>query len=242
MGPRDQFQSSFSTRSLIEIAYNLKPGSGRVLAGPSWLDSDWYIVVGKIPDGLFADMQDMPAKQRGEQVHLMAQAMLADRFKLKVHFEMREMLVYNLVVKKGGPKLITAKEPPPGPSAPPLNPDIPIRLEDMRQGIRLLTKAPNNREMTVKGESVEAWTQGPFLGLDRPVVNKTGLTGRYDLTLNWVPDQLSSSGPGPSAISNASEGPSLFTALQEQLGLKLVPAKGPLEVIVIDHIERPSEN
>lgn len=93
-------------------------------------------------------------------------------------------------------------------------------------------------EMTATGQTLDAFVELPFFGLGRPVVNKTGLTGTYDFVLDWTPDQ------GESAADSADGGdaPSLFAALQEQLGLKLVSTKSPVEIVVIDHIELPSGN
>jgi uncharacterized protein (TIGR03435 family) len=242
-GARNIARSKLNTRTLIAIAYNLRFNSDRVLGGPGWLDTKWYVIDGKIPDELFAEMQKMTPEQRSNQVDLMWQALLADRFRLKVHFETREMPIYELVVAKGGPKLTPAKEPPPAPTTAPSEPGNPLRPEDMRQGVRVLRKTRTITEMTVKAEPMDAWVSMPFLGLGRPVVNKTGLKGKYDFTLNWTQDDLSASPAlGGLAAPSESDGQSLFTAMQEQLGLKLVPTKGPVEVIIIDHIELPSEN
>jgi uncharacterized protein (TIGR03435 family) len=246
--PQNIFRlTNVTARDLVRTAYGLPPGPAtlRVLAGPGWIDTNHYNVEGKVPDELFAEMQKTPAQQQRNQMLLMAQSLLADRFKLKVHFEQREMPIYELVVAKNGPKLTPAKEPPPGSDAlPPLpaNGGTP-RPEDLRQGILLIAKQAS-MEMTAKGQTLDAlFIQILFLGLDaRPVVNKTGLTGKYDFTLAWTPDQLTRPATDNPAPQNAPDGPSLMTALQEQLGLKLVPTKGLVEVVVIDHIELPSEN
>lgn len=149
-----------------------------------------------------------------------------------------------LVVAKGGSKLTPAKESPAAPVTvpPPPGPGSPLPPEDMRQGIRVLRKTPAVSEMTVKGETLDIWVQSPFLGAARPIVNKTGLPGKYDFTLNWAPNQPGTSGQDVLSAPGETDLPSLFTALQEQLGLKLVPTKAPVEVIIIDHIELPSDN
>jgi uncharacterized protein (TIGR03435 family) len=223
-----------TARDLVRVAYGLPPSvsSTRVFGGPGWIDSNRYDVVGKIPDAAFASMQKLPARERGKQISLMLQALLADRFKLMVHFETREMAIYELVVAKGEAKLTLAKEVPTGLPLPP--PGNPPRPEDMRQGLMVLRKAPGVMEMTAKGQTLDALAQQPFFSLGSPVVNKTGLTDKYDFVLDWSPDQA-----GADVLTDAA---SLFTALQEQLGLKLVQTKGQVEVVVIEHIELPSEN
>jgi bla regulator protein BlaR1 len=176
-------------------------------------NSEQYEIQAKIEDSQYAAMQKTTPAQQREQVDLMEQALLADRFKLKVHFETREMPGYALTIAKGGPKLTPAKE---GEST---------RISEL------------GNEMTVRAATLDQWIQSPFLG-GRTAVNQTGLKEAYDFTLTWS-EQLGTASPGQESGADA---PSLFTAVQEQLGLKLVPAKVPVEVIVIDHIERPSEN
>ncbi len=253
-GARNVSRFAGTTKMLLEAAFNIPTGSDtRVIGGPSWLNNDRYTIEGKIPDDLVAKSQTMTVDQRVRQMHLMQQSLLADRFKLKVHFETREMPIYELVVAKGGSKLTPAKDPPIVPEAPPATSTPPVagnppllpgpggmNPATMRQGVMAFRK-DGGTEMTVKGMTLDAVIQGPFFGVhDRSIVNKTGLMDRYDFTLNWAPDQVAA--PGAENAAPAGDGPSIFTALEEQLGLKLVPAKGPVEVIVIDSIERPSEN
>ena len=204
---------------LILFAFNLPFGSERtrIMGGPEWLGSDQYEIQAKINDSLYAAMQKMTPSQQREQVDLMEQSLLADRFKLKVHFETREMPVYALVVAKGGPKLTQANEG------------------------EATSISSLNCEMTAKAISLDdfahssLWT--PIDG--RLVLNQTGLKGTYDFTLNWAQDQAAAPAPGQDSAPDLSP---IFTAIQQQLGLRLVPSKAPVEVIVIDHIERPSEN
>jgi bla regulator protein BlaR1 len=201
---------------LIESAYNLPVGSGsRILGGPDWLrqDIDQFEVQAKIEDSEFAAMQKMSPAQQRERVALMQQSLLADRFKLKLHFETRELPAYALTIAKSGAKLSPAK------------PDESSRISTLgnQQG----------SEMTAIAVTLKQFVLSPLLtgsAGGRLVVDQTGLKGAFDFTLKWTPEQL------------AADGPSFFTAIQEQLGLQLVPAKAPLEVIVIDHIEQPSAN
>lgn len=231
-----------NTRSLIESAYNVPYGADdRVVGGPGWLNSEKYDIEEKIPDEIAAKMQTMSIVERTTEIALMKESLLASRFKLKVHFEMRELPVYELVVAKGGAKLKTM--------------DAGIRSTPFASSGYFDTFGPNNgltvsrdgqgRHMLAKGMALDRVAQDfQEVGDDtggRTVVNKTGLTGQYDFTLDWMPEQ-GAAAPGVDGAAAASEGPSIFTALQEQLGLRLVPAKGMVEVIVIDSIERPTEN
>lgn len=238
---------NFTARDLVQVAYGLPPGTAkeRVLGGPGWIDGTRYDVDAKIPDATFAEMQKIPPKQRGNQMCLMVQALLKDRFKLATHIETQERPIYELVLAKGGPKMTPAKELPPDEAnatrqLPP--PGTPPRPENMRQGLLVVRKTGTTvMEMTARGQTLEDLTQQPFFGLGSPILNKTGLTGKYDFILDWTPDRLALAGSALD-LPNDADAPSLFTALQEQLGLRLVLTKGPVEVVVIDHIEMPSEN
>ena len=146
------------------------------------------------------------------------QTLLETRFQLQTHRETRELPEYSLMVEKSGVK-------PEG-----------LRVTDKaRRGI-------NARSGAMTGEAAPMANLALVLSrqLGRPVVNNTGLAGNYDFSLQWTPD-LSPAAPGDQTVTD-SPGPSLFTALREQLGLRLETTKGPVEVIVIDRAERPSEN
>jgi uncharacterized protein (TIGR03435 family) len=250
-----------TTKDLIEGAYNIPYGAGeRVVGGPGWISSDRYIIEGKVPEDLMARMATMEGTESRMQNSLMKQSLLADRFKLKVHFETREMPVYALVVAKGGSKV---KPTDPNAAVAPLYFPAPggAKLADpnappVRQYMN--TFGPNHRlivtgdgrgvlEMTTNGVAMDNVAQSLEEVVDdlggRTIVNKTGLDGQYDFKLKWAPQQTASA-PAANADSAAMENdaPSIFTALEEQLGLKLVPAKGMVEVVVIDNIERPSQN
>jgi uncharacterized protein (TIGR03435 family) len=175
----------------------------------------------------------MTREQRRNQICLMRQELLAHRFKLKVHFETRVMPIYELMVAKGGPKLTPRNEPPPVPNTPPLGLSNPP--EEVPQGIRVIRKTQTITEMTVKGEPMNAWVPMPFLGLDRPVVDKTGLSGKYDFTLSWTQDSSASRESGGLAAPGDSDGPSLFTVMQ---GAAWVEA-GANEGVGRSHHHRP---
>lgn len=230
-----------TAQELIKIAYNLPvAASGRVLGAPSWTGAVRYDVQGKIPDALFAEMQKMTPEEKKEKRGLLLQDLLANRFKLKIHFETREMPIYELRVVKGGPKLTPSKELP-ATSSSASKPRDPMSFVQAHGGAVVIRKAQRS-QMIVRSMTLQAWAQGGMLGLERPVVNKTGLEGKYDFTLDWSPDLPPTPPMDTAAAPNASDGPSLFTAIEEQLGLKLASVKGPVEVIVIDHIENPSPN
>ena len=215
---RDQLHMILPIEILITNAFNLRVGSGkRIIGGPDWLrqDIDQFEIQAKIDDTQFAAMQKMPPAQQREQVALMEQSLLADRFKLKVHFETRDLPIYTLVIAKGGPKLTPAKE------------GEPTKLAFL------------SGQLTATAVTLDLFSHSPFLSPathGSQVIDQTGLKGAYDFTLNFSPEQSAA----PDATIETD--PPMFTAIQQQLGLRLVPSKGPVEVIVIDHIELPSAN
>lgn len=251
--PAESRTINVTTRNLIEQAYRIPwtPGfNDRVLGGPGWIDSNRYDIDARIDESLSAALEKMPNDQRREQTSLMMQSLLADRFKLKVHFELRELPVFALAVAKGGPKLTPARELAPSTEEgqSPASVAFPPRAENMRKGI-FVSYSGRLAEMTSKGEPLDdlvQWLAGYSEIGGRTVVNQTGLTGTYNFKLLWTRERPTTQGPeggqqGPVPSADA-DGPSLFTALHEQLGLKLVPTKGPVEVLIVDHIELPSAN
>jgi bla regulator protein blaR1 len=152
------------------------------------------------------------------------QSLLADRFQLRQHAEMKQLPVYLLEVAKGGPKL-----------------KVSANSSDVSGGPKLGT-----------GFLAGNQTDVPFLAqtlsqmVGRPILDRTGLSGKYDFELTWTPDQSSATnavgGVAPPLAVADSDRPNIFTALQEQLGLKLDPSRAPVTVIVVDHIETPSAN
>ncbi len=198
---------------LIQIVYNLKPFL--IFGSPGWLDSEEWAIVAKPPEGT----PPVNPPKITPELRLRLQALLADRFHLVVHHETREMPVYALVVAKNGPKL----KPPDG------------KNFGLRMGRGVI--------LTTGGAKIALLASLISNQFDRPVIDETGLTDAYSITLRWTPDP-------PAAAPNQAQttstvdatGPSIFTALQEQLGLKLESKRKPVEVLVIDHIEHPSEN
>jgi uncharacterized protein (TIGR03435 family) len=219
---------------LMQNAYRVQPFL--IVGGPSWIGSDTYDVVAKT---------DGPAST--DQVRLMLQMLLEERFKLKVRRETREVPVYALVVGKNGPKLPTAEGECVAGVLNGLPPRLPARGKVPSLPCDGFSVRPNQGVETLYGlnVSMSAMARGPLSQmLERPVVDKTGLAGRYFVELEWTPvesrPQVEAGNPGQSAPD--SSGPDIFMAIQEQLGLKLEPAKAPVEVIVIDHVERPEAN
>jgi uncharacterized protein (TIGR03435 family) len=197
----------------------------RILGGPKWIDSARFDIEAK-PDSSVADqLQKLGPEQRHLQIQAMFQQLLADRFKLVVHWETRELPVYALVASKNGPGLKKTT------------------LPDGETGL-----SSGTGRFTAKGVTMEelskALTNDLSRDLGRVVIDKTGMAGRYDAEIKWTPeaDSVASNGGTDSAATGSDAGPSIFTAIQEQLGLRLEPTKGPVQVLVIDHVEMPQEN
>jgi len=230
--------NGMTLKFLITMAYDVK--DFQVSGGPGWVNSERYDIDAKEPDSIAQELEKLPRQQRGPLADSMVQSLLADRFQLKLTRGTKELPAYALVVAKNGPKLQESKiiEPPVGtPSGPGGHPHGPM----MRMG-----------RGEVAGQEVELSFLASVLSqqLGRTVLDKTGLKGNYDFTLKWAPEQgqgMMIGGPGSGPPPDGTpppdaSGPSIFTALQEQLGLKLEATKAPAEVLTIDHVERPSEN
>ncbi len=210
---------------LLREAYSVQ--DDQIIGAPSWAGTERFNIEAKV-DGV-----DVPAlkKLAPEQRRAMMPPVLEEHFKLKYHHETKELPAYVLVVAKGGSKL-KMSEPDP------LTPDGPKGTHMMRMG---------RGDITAKGISVANLKEVLSQQLGRAVVDQTGLNGNYDFELKWTPDDHSGGmfkGPdgGHQEAAPESSGPSIFTAVEEQLGLKLESRKVPMETLVIDHIEMPSEN
>lgn len=207
-------EKAYTLKLLIAAAYDLNPRT--ISGGPSWVESDHYDIVAVTPGDL---------RPTRDQQMLMLRSLLADRFQLTFHREPKEFSIYELQVAKSGSKLkastANSAEPPSvGPGVVyPQRIVLPARNATMGDLASLLQRAI----------------------LDRPVVDKTGLAGRYDFDLEWAPDETQFNGDVPAAASEAPSAP-LFSAIQQQLGLRLVATRGPVDALVIDKAERPSAN
>jgi len=201
---------------LITYAYGIH--TRQVAGGPAWMTSEKFDIDGKSNGA----RQPTDAEWKN-----MIQRLLEDRFRLTYHHEKRELAIYALTVAKGGPKLTKSEADP-------------ASLPGM--GFRGFGNIPvHNATMSDFAAMMQTSV------LDRPVVDRTGLNGRYDFTLKWTPDDSQFIGMRPPGMSapgsdSANALPGLFTAIQEQLGLKLEPTKAPADVLVVDAVERPTAN
>ena len=236
MGPGRLSMGCTTVQMLVQLAYGSFANGARpdprrlqVVGAPEWVESDHFDVVAKAEGD--ADLTQMAGP--------MMQTLLEDRLKLKIHRETRDLPIYALIVAKGGSKLQSVKEGsctpidlshlPAGPPAPGQMPNC-GRANSRRNGAEI--------EMNVSGMSAADFSGQILSGaLDRPVFDKTGLSGLFDFHLHYALDN-----PGTSAAASDLPGLSIFTAVQDQLGLKLSPETGPLEVLVVDHVEKPSAN
>ena len=204
---------NFTLKLLIAAAYDLNPKT--VLGGPGWMDSEHFDIVAITPGDV------RPIRQ--EQM-TMLRALLTDRFKLTFHREQKEFSIYELEVAKGGPKLKLSTAAPDDPPAVictvyPQKVLLPARNATMADLVAMMQRAM----------------------MDRPVVDKTGLQGRYDFDLEWAPDETQFGGELPRAPVDAQAAP-LFTAMRDQLGLELKPTRGPVSTLIVDGAERPAED
>jgi uncharacterized protein (TIGR03435 family) len=219
------YAEGVTTQKLIQEAYGIFEAN-RIAGLPTWGTSQKYDIEAKFSDS------DLPAFQKldVDQRRLTIQALLASRFKLIVRHEVRELPVYDLAVAKDQPKFQETRPD-----------EAPIRST---KGFGGLVTRSRPGQLTVKWETMSHFAEMLSMILDRQVIDTTGLKGHYDFALDWAPDSNPAAGVGSSNETSVTPdpGPSIFTALQEQLGLKLKPQKGPVEVLVIAHIEQPSAN
>jgi uncharacterized protein (TIGR03435 family) len=214
---QDVTTTNVTVNWLIKLAYNVH--ARQISGGPAWLDSEKYDIIGR---------PDTPGQPSRDQMKLMVQKLLADRFQLKFHTEKRELPVYAMVVLKTGAKItVSAGDPNAFPGI------------GFSQGPGVISLIGRNTGL----DGVANGLQSNIL--DKPVVNQTGLTGRYDFTLRFTPDQTQVANFGGLAPANAVDldaPPDIFTAFQQQLGLKLQSTRAAVDVMVIEKIERPSPN
>jgi uncharacterized protein (TIGR03435 family) len=218
-------ESRFTARGttpqmLIRLAYGVD--DNQISAGPNRLDSESYEIDATADESVAELLHKLSDAQRKLATEHMLQALLADRFALRTHRETKELPVYALVTAKHGPKLKQTNA-----------------VSMMRMG---------RGELVSRGVPLALLVDQLSMRLGRTVVDKTGLKGSYAFTLRWTPEEDSATLKGPdspesqSVPASETSGPSIFTALQEQLGLKLESTKAPIDFLVIDHIEKPSAN
>jgi uncharacterized protein (TIGR03435 family) len=191
-------------KSLMMFAYGVH--GHQIVDEPSWADTDKYDIEG---------VADAPGEPNLKQMQEMYRKLFAERFGLKVRRERREMSYYAITVAKGGPKIAKAKD---GDDASP---------DQTGEGRQYM-------EMVFTANLMSDFALGMNYFADRPIIDETGLAGRYDFTLKWLPDTATE----PEGMQI----PGVFTAMQDQLGLKLEPKKGPVDVLAVEKVERPSAN
>jgi len=211
---------------LIQEAYGIYD-KNRISGEPQWANSDLYDIEAKMDEADLAALHALDVHQRSEVLR----SLLADRFKLAAHLETKDFPIYALVVDKNGSKLKLSTHDSEWANRP--------------KGMGGLITRSQTGQLTAQWMSMPSLAQFLSNGAGRKVVDKTGLTGHYDLSLDWAPEHQVSSVPNASntpPLPSDPTGPSIFTALRQQLGLRLDPQTGPLEVLVIDHAEPPTPN
>lgn len=195
-----------TVEGMLLFAYGMH--KTEIVGGPSWIATERWDVQG---------VPDVPGHPNLKQAQILTRKVLEERFGLKVHKETKEMAVYAISVAKGGEKMARSVGYLNGP------PDE--------------TESSNGGQVTMRMTNMSMGEFAPDLGyfLDRPAVDQTGLTGRYDFLLKWTADESK-------APTDGSAPPGLFTAIQQQIGLKLDPAKAPVDVLIVDAVERASAN
>ena len=210
----NRLSSTCNLHQLIEAAYSLE--RWQVTGGPAWLDTDLLDIEAKASEDLSGDSERVPALGRPapRKMMLTLQTLLAERFNLKVHRETRQDNVFTLVVAKGGPKLQTPKD------------TSRSYVGSGRRGF------PQAIAYTMEGvnASMEQLVHALEGNMRRPVTDQTGLPGKYDFRFEYGDD------------STSGDSPAFLTALQDATGLKLNTAKGPVEFLVVDRVDKPSAN
>jgi uncharacterized protein (TIGR03435 family) len=241
--------------TLTNVPFNMvflsayKPVNDEILGAPTWFNSDRYDIIAKMDISVAAELEKLSPAQRKLARAQMLRELLEDRFKLKVHRETKMVKGYSLVLANNGVKL---KEAKPGDTYP-----NGIRLHGTLTGAGQIftigdSKHPGAMAITSQGTSIASLADALTQQLRYTVVDKTGLTGIYDFILEWTPSPDSGEAVGPydglrnvehaAASSDPTGFPFLPKALQQQLGLKLESGKVPANVIVVDHVEKPSGN
>jgi bla regulator protein BlaR1 len=236
----DGLTATTTLQMLIRAAYGVE--DNQVSGAPKWLSSEKYDVEAKMDSSVADELRKLSEDQRELTQKGMLQALLTDRLKLTIHRETTELPEYSLVIAENGPKLQKARpgdtyaNGPKGFDGHPAGPHTMF----MERG-----------QLTGQGLPMTSFVRLLTQQLGSTVLDKTGLTGNYDFMLRWTPDEsrgamfnVPEGGPQSTdkTLSPESSGPSIFTAIQEQLGLKLESQRGPVEILVIDHVEKPSED
>ncbi|MBW8869184.1 MAG: TIGR03435 family protein, partial [Acidobacteriales bacterium] len=226
-------------RQLLMMGFTIRSES-QIESMPDWGKSERFNIDAKVDEETAAVMKGLSREERQKWQQEMMQSLLEDRFHLKFHWGKKELPVYNLTVAKSGSKLKATILPPPPPGTDP-------NAKPRDPGTSFGT---SNGHMVVTNGSMEMFANqlSRMTEMDgRVVLDRTNLPGRFDWTLDWSPERQQNSfhgadgNPAPAPTADSSK-PNLFTALQEQLGLKVEQDKAPVDLLVIDDLERPTEN
>jgi uncharacterized protein (TIGR03435 family) len=231
--PPDGFTATnIALKDLIESAFGVQ--NYQIIEAPEWLASEKFDIAAKMDPAVAEAFHKLNIEDRRLARQHMLQVLLADRIALKLHRETKELPIYSLVIGKTGPKLQETKPADPGPNA------APPTAAAGGPSVRNSRTSSGPATLTFLHTSSADLAATLAIELGRTVVDKTGLSSRYDFTLKFMPDTAQPQSSSASAPGDLP--PSIFTAIQEQLGLKLESGKGPVEILVIDHVERPSGN
>lgn len=227
-GPDRYAPTNITAKWLIELAYGIK--DFQLSGGPSWVSSQGFDIDAKVDDVTASQIAHLSRDQQEKQKYLMLRSLLADRFNLKITPGTKYLPMYAIVLAKGGPKLTPAGRGSDGLTSP-----LPRTGFTIRSGVCTITAS---------SEPISQLASMLSTQLGRLVLDQTGVKGTYDFKLQFAVE----TGPGGAPLPPAQRGtgtetaPSLFSAIQEQLGLRLKSTKAPVETIAIDHIEEPSAN
>jgi uncharacterized protein (TIGR03435 family) len=218
--------SNMTVKDLLIFAYRVR--GFQLSGGPGWIDSAHYDIEAKAEGNASAD-----------QMRLMLQSLLQDRFKLALHHETKELPIYVLAVAKSGLKIQPLKDG----DCVNFDPANPAATQGRKQSDFCGTLGTGRSSLDATKVSMPDLATAFSFIVGRSVVDKTGVAGGFSVHLRFAPDDPAPdpSRPGPPVAADLT-GPSIFTAVQEQLGLKLESSKGPVEILVIDSVEKPSEN
>jgi uncharacterized protein (TIGR03435 family) len=228
--------TAVTLKQMIQSAYRVR--EFEIVGGPAWVQSDRFDVEAKADE-----------TYRSGDLPLLMQNLLSTRFMLTVHRETRDLPIFNLTVAKGGPKIdpVPFPERPATGSAQPTLPSPPTGTTNSpRPAMNAGGFFVGIGQMRSAAVPLTALTNTLSQMFGRPVIDKTGLSGLFDINLSWSPDPSERIAPPGINVARPPtvdpDGPTIFTALQEQLGLRLESATGAVEIIVIDSAQKPSEN
>jgi len=226
----DGFSATVTLSMMVQSAYGLR-SADQVSSAPDWAKTDLFDMQAKMSETDIAEMQKLSPADRNARRKQMLQALLADRFKLKVHSATKQDPIYDLVIAKGTPKLKdaatdTSDQLKRGSDGEPLHGFLSwVTGKAIAQGYSM--------------KNLADFLSQPMAGLGRPVIDKTGLAGTYNFTFDWTPPHPGVRLSGEKDSATPEDAPSIFAALGD-IGLKLQPSTGPIDTIVIDHADKPT--